>query len=61
MKYREKEDLINPNNFWQEQVMITDFPTGFKRSVNNQNDTFKWLRRIGISRLANTPDGLSTE
>eukprot|EP00972_Heterocapsa_arctica_P069647 10291361-Heterocapsa_arctica.AAC.1 len=60
MKYRESEDLNNPDNFWQEQAMITDFATGMRRSVKDQEDEMRWVRSIGVSRLAGTPDILPT-
>eukprot|EP00972_Heterocapsa_arctica_P003807 567684-Heterocapsa_arctica.AAC.1 len=47
IKYREREDQNNPDNFWQEQVMITDFSTGIRRSVSKQEDEMKWVRSIG--------------
>eukprot|EP00972_Heterocapsa_arctica_P047447 6996763-Heterocapsa_arctica.AAC.1 len=61
MKYRESEDLDNPDNFWQQQDMITYFSTGIRRAVSKQADEMKWVRAIGVSRLANAPDVLSTE
>eukprot|EP00972_Heterocapsa_arctica_P031726 4674169-Heterocapsa_arctica.AAC.1 len=61
MKYRESEDLNNPDNFWQEQAMITDFSTGIRRAVSKHADEMQWLRAIGVSRLANTPDVMATE
>eukprot|EP00972_Heterocapsa_arctica_P023098 3400020-Heterocapsa_arctica.AAC.1 len=61
MKYRENEDLDNLDNFWQEQAMITDFATGIRRSVKEQEDEFSWVRSIGVSRLAGTPDILPTD
>eukprot|EP00972_Heterocapsa_arctica_P059187 8728549-Heterocapsa_arctica.AAC.1 len=36
MKYREREDPGNPDNFWQEQALVTDFATGIRRAVINQ-------------------------
>eukprot|EP00972_Heterocapsa_arctica_P102061 15038587-Heterocapsa_arctica.AAC.1 len=61
MKYRESEDLNHPDNFGQEQAMITDLSTGIRRSVSKQADEMQWVRAIGVSRLANTPDVLATE
>eukprot|EP00972_Heterocapsa_arctica_P037993 5592409-Heterocapsa_arctica.AAC.1 len=60
MAYRECEDPNNPDNFWQEQALITDFSTGIRRSVIKQQDVLSWVRSIGVSRLACTPDVVST-
>eukprot|EP00972_Heterocapsa_arctica_P093224 13753344-Heterocapsa_arctica.AAC.1 len=41
--------------------MINDFSTGMRRSVIKQDDDMKWVRSIGVRRLANTPDVLATD
>eukprot|EP00972_Heterocapsa_arctica_P018705 2766767-Heterocapsa_arctica.AAC.1 len=60
MKYREREDAANLNNFWQEQAYVIDFATGIRRAVVKQEDEMSWVRSIGVSRLAGNPDILST-
>eukprot|EP00972_Heterocapsa_arctica_P076382 11267921-Heterocapsa_arctica.AAC.1 len=42
MKFRQCEDLNNPDNYWQEQAFVTDFATGIKRAVQSQKDKFSW-------------------